>query len=241
MELVAEIRSSIIHGRGVFAVRDIKEGEFVCIYDGELMSKTEIIERNFSEDKEYWMMDPTDSAKVLCGYKEPKDKLGIGQLVNDAKKLYLKNLDYKDGVKAVKDYDRESKELANVDLRENFKIYALRDILKDEELFLHYGYDYWIGFMLENDLVDENQFMWRLLCFCLSGEVNGVDGTSLNIREALVNSDDKKCREIIEMIAIPSYVSEKFDRFFQNYSFVEYLWMLLKGLKIDCIETYLER
>ena len=42
MEVAAEVRPSRIHGRGVFAVRDIKEGEFVCIYDGELMSKTEI-------------------------------------------------------------------------------------------------------------------------------------------------------------------------------------------------------
>ena len=32
-----EVRLSSVHGRGVFTLRNIKAGEFVCTYDGELL------------------------------------------------------------------------------------------------------------------------------------------------------------------------------------------------------------
>ena len=238
MAVPVEVRPSEVHGRGVFALRDIKKGEFVCVYDGKLLSETDIFEGEFHEDKEYWMQDPTDSTKILCGYKDPKNEVGVGQLVNDAKRVKFDKLNFQDGKKAVIDYDRESKELANVDFKEKFKIYAIRDISKDEELFLHYGYPYWIGFILDKELVYEEQYMWRLLCFCLNGEVV-CDGNQILIREALNYSDDSKCRKIIEMMMIPYHVTEIFAQLFDT--FVDYLWLLLEGIGIDCIETYLER
>ena len=43
-----KVRPSNVHGRGVFALQDIKVGEFVCIHDGEILSNDVI--RNSSVD-----------------------------------------------------------------------------------------------------------------------------------------------------------------------------------------------
>ena len=114
MESVVEVRQSNIHGRGVFAKRDIKADEFVCIYEGKLLSISTILENRLSQDKEYWLAHPTDPTLILCGYKNPQSKLGVGQLLNDAKRVQLKELDFKNGIKMCEEYVKESIQLPNV-------------------------------------------------------------------------------------------------------------------------------
>ena len=43
------------------------------------------------------------------------------------------------------------------------------------------------------------------------------------------------------MMMIPLHIIERIEQVFQSYTFVDFLWGLLKGIKVDCIETYLER
>lgn len=242
--IAVEVRPSKVHGRGVFALRDIKVGEFVCTYDGELLLTTAMMKNSsVYEDGRYCLTHPKNPKLVLCGYKYPKNKTGVGQLVNDAKIIQLRELDYKDGIKACRKYVKESKELANVDFmcKDNFNIHAVRDIKKDEELFIHYGYAYWLGFILNNVLVYQEQFMWTLLCFCLLGEVQMSESESINIGETLKNLNEVECRKIIERMVIPSDVIDARKQVVAaHFTYHDFLWFLLESLNIDCIETYLD-
>ena len=110
-----EVRLSSVHGRGVFTLKNIKAGEFVCTYDGELLPEN-IARNNDLFEAEYCISHPKIPNFVVCGYKYPKSKMGVGQLINDAKAIQLRKLDYKDGLDSIRVYEEKSQELANVDL-----------------------------------------------------------------------------------------------------------------------------
>ena len=95
-----KVRRSNVHGRGVFALQDIKAGYFACIYDGELLSKDVIKNSSAIVDESYCLPHLKYPKQVLCGYKYPKNNVGVGQLINDAKTIQLQELDYKHGIEA---------------------------------------------------------------------------------------------------------------------------------------------
>ena len=104
-----EVRPSNIHGIGVFALREIKAGEFVFIYDGEILSN-DVVENSCEyEDVSYCLTHPKNPKLVLCGYKYPKNNIGVGQLINDAEVIQLQELDYKHGIEACREYVKKSK------------------------------------------------------------------------------------------------------------------------------------
>ena len=67
-------------------------------------------------------------------------------MINDLNKPNIVELDFEHGIKACEEYVLESIRKTNVTFSEHahFKIYPLKDIEKDEELFLHYGYKCWL-------------------------------------------------------------------------------------------------
>lgn len=202
------VRKSQIHGNGVFAVRDIEKDELVCLYDGEMMGQSHLLKllrMGIDVDKEYWMSHPHNPRLILCGFKEPKTVLGIGQLINDFKKPEIVELDFKHGIRACEEYVTASREHQNVSFRAEgkmFWLYAAKDIKKDEELFLHYGYKIWLETLKEKlgssltFVADDSQpskegqspsrkqsnnekeikpsCLWRLLYWALDGEVHGL-------------------------------------------------------------------
>ena len=236
-----EVRPSNVHGRGVFALREIKAGEFVCIYDGDLLSNDVVKNSGVDVDVTYCLTHPKNPKLVLCGYKYPKNSVGVGQLINDAKTIQLRELDYKRGIEACREYVKKSKELANVDFicENNFNIHAVRDIKKDEELFIHYGYPYWIGYILNNVLIYREQFMWTLLCFCLLGQVQISEKESIDLGDALKNWNELECSKIIKRLEIPSEITNARKQIEPNSTYYKFLWSLLEKLNIDCIDTYL--
>ena len=239
--VAVEVRPSKIHGKGVFALRDIKAGEFVCVYDGELLNTTDM-EYNDDEDGAYYLAHPKNPTLVVSGYKYPKNRMGVGQLINDAKQIELSALNYEEGITTCRRYMKESKEMVNVDFKsdENFHIHAIRDIMEGEELFIYYGYPYWLGKLLNKDLIHSSQFLWRLLCHCLLGEVQMYLGESIDIGEALLHHDESKCKKIIDRLEIPSYILEVREQAVPYLTYYDSLWCLLRKLNIDCIETYLD-
>ena len=67
---------------GVFVLRDIRKGKFVCVYDS--MMKTDIFKEEFHEDKEYWMRIRQIQLKFSVAIRILRTNL---ELVNDAKRV----------------------------------------------------------------------------------------------------------------------------------------------------------
>ena len=162
-----DVRDSKVHGKGVFATRDIAENEFVCIFDGDLLKVEQILKEKRHRDKDqktYWMSHPRDPDLILCGFKVPQSRLGVGQLINDGKKPVIEDLDFKIGIKACEEYVVESRRMQNVAFApdgKDFHIHAKRNIAKGEELFLHYGYKMWLRTMGEG-LEGDEAYLFRL-------------------------------------------------------------------------------
>ena len=161
-------------GRGVFAKRNIKRGTDVCFYDGFLCDK-KIDEHQYfysackdENGNKIWhplnlknqtyCQSNRKGDKCLMGYKVPKNKNGVGQLINDGSKYitppsFVKLDDGKcefierEHLKSLEKYETESIKKRNVGFTNDkeFHIYAYRDIKKGEELFMMYVWSYWIS------------------------------------------------------------------------------------------------
>ena len=179
---VVQVRSSPVHGRGVFALRDIQKSEIACFYDGDVKTFAEILSDYDKVNKKYWISHPTKPDSVLCGYPNPVNNFGVGQLINDSTMLNIKELDFKKGIKDCEDYTITSRRLENVRLDADFQMRATRDIKAGEELFLHYGYKYWLQELSECLTVD--QYLWKLLYWTLDGEgtCRTTDGLWFNLK-----------------------------------------------------------
>lgn len=138
MEFPTEIRPCK-WGRGVFATRDIKKGENLCIYDGVWLDGNP----NECEYSLNWQ------GVIIDGFKEVKTPGGWAQLCNDGYAFILAETDKMPQVlKDIAIYMKKSTELNNVSLKSIGKtVYfcAERDIKKDEEIYFSYGFRYWMG------------------------------------------------------------------------------------------------
>ncbi len=160
---MTEIKTSLITnaGSGVFATRKYKKGACICYYDGEY--------NDTKEDQEYAMINPY-SKKNLIGYKIPRTKNGVGQIINDYCRVKLPDqimtvsLFLQITTKILTEYTENSIKNANVTFypgeKNLFKLYAKRDIFAGEELYLHYGVNYWLSNIFNNSI----QPLIRLYC-----------------------------------------------------------------------------
>lgn len=129
------------YNKGVFATRDIKKGENVCIYFGDIIDESNLIDiyEKKPEIMKYirkgngFLVDASiiskiDDIKLLGGY------------VNDISKPKSKKK------KDLINYDK-TKFICNIEVVEtnDFPLYrARKDIKKGSELFVHYGIGYWL-------------------------------------------------------------------------------------------------
>lgn len=129
------------YNKGIFATRDIKKGENICVYFGNIIDEDDLYEiyKKKPEIMKYIrkgngflvdasIVDKLDNLKLMGGY------------VNDISKPKSKkknDLIY---------YDK-TKMICNIEVVEtdDFPIYrARKDIKKGSELFVHYGIGYWL-------------------------------------------------------------------------------------------------
>jgi hypothetical protein len=140
-------RSSIpAAGNGIFATRDYEKGEWICFYDGDDIPNEEIICENYSQ--EYLHDNVNDKGQSRLGYKIPRHKYGVAQLVNDAEMIHYSDdypINIDDISSALKKYIYKSEMTANTTINEDWGLYATRPIYAGEELFYFYGPTYWIG------------------------------------------------------------------------------------------------
>lgn len=140
-----EIKKSPIHGRGVFATRDIKKGEYITKYCPDKMifyrddESAKVNARCFP-----YILNHPDGKRVLVGDPESEFDLDhCGFLVNDTYKAVLPDsLDFDENLKAAIDYYETGLRRSNVVLAP--KMHAARNIKKGEELVTNYGFNYWL-------------------------------------------------------------------------------------------------
>ena len=116
-----EIRKSPIHGNGVFAARDIKNGERIIEYLGEKISKEESNRRGL--EREEFAKKTGDGAVYIFELDDEWDIDG--------------NFEYNDA-RLINHACRTNSESVSEDGR--IYIYATRDIKKGEEILYNYGY-----------------------------------------------------------------------------------------------------
>ena len=141
-------------GRGVFANKDYKKGDYVCFYDGIDKDRKIFSNTNY----EFAMANPFVPGFIRFGFKDTIHSEGIGQIINDSQMFVFQESKKNDkglfSLRAIQPtiqlYETESTNNANVIFHEDipFKLVAKRDILSGEELYLSYGLNYWLSHIL---------------------------------------------------------------------------------------------
>jgi len=127
--------------KGMFAIRDIKKGEPITIYFGDVLDESELIEK-YNIDKsimKYVRKGYDFIVDGSCAYQTNNLNL-LGVYVNDISKPKSKS------IKDLQYYNKTSL-ICNVVVQEtsDFPVYVARkDIKKGSELFVHYGTGYWL-------------------------------------------------------------------------------------------------
>lgn len=169
----AEVRESPIHEKGVFATKNIKKDEVITFYPGHfgyfcsdgnklgeknvLMVKSPSIlatENGLDDDNGINKKYCFELNEHYCIAGHPKlidNPTYLGHMINDGAKSHSNINNYNSKDEEL--YYTESLNKRNCEA-ENIKdlfiiITATRDIEKDEELFMVYGYEYWIS---QNDV-----------------------------------------------------------------------------------------
>lgn len=149
------IKRSLIEnaGYGVFSTQKYKMGDFVCFYDCEEKEITNDVDFTYSIKVPF-------NEKQYVGYTELREKDGTGQFINDFYMFDLNDDDRENeyglfkisSIKInnkIQQYINTSNSYSNVafsnDITKMFKLYASKDINENEELYLHYGINYWIS------------------------------------------------------------------------------------------------
>lgn len=162
------VKPSTIHGRGVFAIKDIKNKELITFYPGDVLEYTPNRDRNNNNHCVITYSSKRFKNKYGNVAKEEKYRDNnyaftisnlytiIGDPFFDKDPNYMGHF-INDGAKSTS--TRQSNEIylkisllkANCCFQHirgdiHVAIVSTRDIKKDEELFIHYGLQYWESF-----------------------------------------------------------------------------------------------
>lgn len=151
------IRDSAIDRLGVFTTRQIKKGEYVCGYGDQIVDSASSYAMQFPDGTFRGGARPTgaDADSVhMCGFMM-NDANNISIIHTDTDRLTLPNLRA-----AVNAYIYDSLQNSNVAfLGNNGNLHARRNIDANEELFLHYGHDYWLSRLLNGSVYPYVRFL----------------------------------------------------------------------------------
>lgn len=121
---IVEVRQSNINnaGDGLFALRDIEEGEHICLYFGVLVFNTQVYEGYYESD---YLLESESNDFIIDA---ADSKSCLGRFSNDSLGLKLDNSDF-----------------AFYDSPFSGYLYATKDIGAGEEIYTSYGASYWSG------------------------------------------------------------------------------------------------
>jgi hypothetical protein len=155
----ASVRPSSTHGRGLFADRNINRGEVVSMYPGDVYWNTKDRDDN---DKQSVKASPRVSNKralemlgdisyrahvedfcVVGDELQSDDAWFVGHFANDGSILSNADDDEKNYIAQTASKRNADFELVSMDHFYLLAVVAQRDIIKDEEIFIAYGVNYW--------------------------------------------------------------------------------------------------
>lgn len=152
----AEVRKSKVHGKGVFATKDIKKDEIITFYpvdilqlpvnnEGSVCSFSDRYKSKYGKiinpNVEYYKYYCSDNVVIIGDPTFTNNNNYLGHMINDISTHDKTN-------KSIKAYNKIA-DSANCDFVEPdddnlfLPVLANRDIRKDEELFVSYGPQYW--------------------------------------------------------------------------------------------------
>ncbi len=185
MSYCCEVRPSLIHGNGVFAVKDIKAGERCCIYDGDVVP--------FGSKDSKYLLNMDDFS--IRGFEQPRDKIGIAQLINDGA-CFVPKGKTKEIVRQMINYSIESFTKQNVtfeEIKNRVVAIAVRDIKKDEELLAFYNARYWLDDTIhENEEVAEANAIYQFLQTNAFDDLRSFTAEKKPSKELFTNIDKLK-------------------------------------------------
>src|SRR5579884_501610 len=149
-----EVKASSLHGRGIFALNDIKAGEFICAFAGQKKPRREVTRMEMD-----YVYDLEAGEEFDVGFIVPKTKLGVGQLIND---VACPNFDVKTEGRSLEVQLHDLAEAAIAYLQmsrqhnvmcDEKKYYATTEIKAGTELVTWYGLEVWLNhFILKGTL-----------------------------------------------------------------------------------------
>ena len=141
MSQKVEMRDSQIKGagKGIFALHRILKGKHVTGYKGYLMEDDEF-QKLIQKDSKYQAYAAAVGDKVCLGVRDARIKSKLGQFANDHG-IVTSN----DDAEAYTNDAVKSNAVLTVNAaRDGIVLISTRQIEAGEEIFLHYGIDYWI-------------------------------------------------------------------------------------------------
>ena len=121
-------------GKGLFATKSIKKGDFICWYFGVLIEASFV--ENGYYDSDYLLKSP--NTNLVIDANDPKSC--FGRYINDSLSLQKNNARYEF-------YDDTT----------SVGIIATKNIKKSEEIYMSYGADYWLENRRYNLLSNTNK------------------------------------------------------------------------------------
>ena len=184
----AKVGKSKIHGRGLFATEDIKEGETIYDYGGydfcQKCMLTNLLPGGLLERCEPYVLGEIET-RFYCG--DPNIEEPWGYLMNDHWKPNIpKSQNPLDHLDEIINYANNSEMICSVHLRR--KCVARRDIKKGEELTCSYGYLYWAKYAMEETLPPR---VVSVLCFIRSEVCDRTKLTKEKLEKLLSGTDDE--------------------------------------------------
>lgn len=129
------------YNKGVFATRNIKKGENICIYFGDILDENQLYEKYKNNPHIMKYIRKGNGFLVDASIVDKLDNIYLmGGYVNDISKP-------KSNSKEDLNYYNKTKFICNIEVVEtnDFPLYrARKDIKKGSELFVHYGIHYWL-------------------------------------------------------------------------------------------------
>ena len=131
--------------------------------------------------------NPKKKNIVILGDMSNKDGFEVGQFVNDAAMPEICDDDksFLSTLQILEKYEKQSFAKANCQVNEQLWFTATKDIEANEELFTHYGVDFWIHKLL----VESNDPKSRLLIYSMHNQ----ETKPFNLRN-FVKFDEATCK-----------------------------------------------
>ena len=217
MEVRVEVKESRVHGMGLFAKEGgIQKGERICFYRGQNRdASVKVTMRKNGQDGTVGIKNAvevfksvTDSLEtvdrcmahpnpkrrsVRLGEMESRQGFGVGQFINDSTRPEFGELDFQRGLDALRKYQRDSLKGASCEVvpASDFWFEATRDIEAGEEIFAHYGFDFW----LQKMMLESSDPRWRLLFYSLHDQRT----RAFDLRK-FYSYDEETCRAFLEVM-----------------------------------------